>query len=120
MCNNWCTKRQSYHTFLLPILNIRNDKNFHGYLIVSVTQQNFESEELTIIENPADATAYGDGSHTFSCKFPNPFVGDKYEIVWSFKGADDAVAMVCDNWPFKISQINIQLELILEYDFCWP
>ena len=65
------------------------------------TQQKFESEGvvLTIItatplENPADATAYGGGSHTFSCKFPNPFVGDTYEIVWSFKGVGDSVAQV--------------------------
>ncbi|KAL5249910.1 hypothetical protein ACHWQZ_G015848 [Mnemiopsis leidyi] len=62
------------------------------------TQRQFESEGvvLTIItatplENPADATAYGGGSHTFTCKFPNPFVGQTYEIVWSFKGAGDSV-----------------------------
>merc|ERR1712176_906420 len=63
------------------------------------TPQKFESEDvvLTIIAavpkvNPADATAYGGDSHTFSCKFPNPFVGQTYEIVWSFKGAGDASA----------------------------
>ncbi|KAL5250884.1 hypothetical protein ACHWQZ_G016582 [Mnemiopsis leidyi] len=63
------------------------------------TQRQFESEGvvLTIItatplENPADATAYGGGSHTFTCRFPNPFVGQSYEIVWSFKGAGDSVA----------------------------
>ena len=65
------------------------------------TQQQFESEgvELTIItatplKNPTDATAYGGGSHTFTCTFPNPFVGQTYEIVWSFKGAGDSVTQV--------------------------
>merc|ERR1712176_534758 len=63
------------------------------------TPQQFESEDivLTIIaavpkQNPASATAYGGGSHKFTCKFPNPFVGQTYEIVWSFKGAGDASA----------------------------
>ena len=65
------------------------------------TPQQFESEGvvLTIItatplENPADATAYGGGSHTFSCKFPNPLPSETYEIVWSYKGAGDSVAQV--------------------------
>merc|ERR1712176_1513300 len=64
------------------------------------TPQQFESEDvvLTIIaavpkQNPASATAYGGGSHKFTCKFPNPFVGQTYEIVWAFKGAGDSIAM---------------------------
>ena len=66
-------------------------------------QKNFESDGvvLTVIsatelENPADGTAYGSGTHTFSCRFPNPFPDDPYEINWSFKGVDDAAAKVCD------------------------
>ena len=67
------------------------------------TQQKFESKGVVLsvinavpLENPKSATGYGGGSHTFSCKFPNPFVGQTYETVWSFKGAGDSIAKVCD------------------------
>ena len=66
------------------------------------TQKNFESDGVvltiisaTALENPADATAYGGGTHTFSCRFPNPFPDDPYEMDWSFKGVDDDAAKVC-------------------------
>ena len=65
------------------------------------TQKVFDSEDvvLTIIaavplENPQDATAYGGGSHEFSCKFPNPFGEQTYEIVWSYKGVGESSAKV--------------------------
>jgi hypothetical protein len=64
-------------------------------------QKQFESEGvvLTIIaavpkQSPQPATAYGKGKHTFTCKFPNPFVGQTYEIAWSFKGIGESAAMV--------------------------
>lgn len=65
-----------------------------------VTQQQFSSEGVVLsittaepLEEPASATAYGGESHTFSCKFPDAFGGERYEIEWLFKavGASEAI-----------------------------
>ena len=64
-------------------------------------EKEFESKGVVLttvaavpLQSPQPAIAYSKGTHTFTCKFRNPFVGQTYEIDWSFKGIGDAAAMV--------------------------
>jgi len=70
-----------------------------------VTQEQYSSDDVVLsvisatpLEDPQSATAYGGNSHTFSCKFPDPFEGQSYEVVWSFKavGANVAKPMIAN------------------------
>ena len=75
-----------------------------------------ESVELTVISAaPLRASssvdvAYGGDSHTLVCVFPNPFGDDEYEIVWSYKGGNDPLAMP------MVSYIHLSLEISVVFE----
>lgn len=76
-----------------------------------VTQQHYSSEGVVLsiisavpLEQPVSATAYGGSSHTFSCKFPDPFEGQSYEVVWSFKAVGASVARV--SYQVQLQEIS--------------